>query len=415
MNYLKKSTVFLLHDLSSLSPKGLRSHLVVSGARPQSTSTGEKPRTGVLMLNMGGPRSSEEVESFLLNLFADRDIIKLPWQSRLGPWIAKRRTPSIIEKYNEIGGGSPIFDLTSQQGKLMCDRLDQISPQTAPHKPYVGFRYARPTTEEALDQLDQDGLEHVVAFSQYPQYSCTTSGSSMKAIFRHYEQEHPLRDMAGGGPTWSVIDRWPTHPLLVKTFAENIRRELATFPPEIRSEVVLLFSAHSVPQYVMNRGDPYPAEVGATVHLVMQELGWCNPYRLVWQSKVGPLPWLEPGTEQTIKVLVKRGQKNLMLIPIAFVNDHIETLHELDIEYAHDVGKEVGAERIARCAAPNMDPTFIECLADLVATNLKKGDKVSPQMLLQCPMCTDPSCRQAKDWWAETTRYHEQKGDAVAQ
>ena len=118
-------------------------------------------------------------------------------------------------------------------------------------------------------------------------------------------------------------------------------------------------------------GDPYPAEVGATVQLVMQELGWSNPYRLVWQSKVGPLPWLEPSTEETIKVMVKRGQKNLMLVPIAFVNDHIETLHELDIEYAQDVGKEVGAERIARCAAPNCDPTFIDCLADLVATHLK--------------------------------------------
>ena len=118
-------------------------------------------------------------------------------------------------------------------------------------------------------------------------------------------------------------------------------------------------------------GDPYPAEVGATVQLVMQELGWCNPYRLVWQSKVGPLPWLKPGTEETIKVMVKRGQKNLMLIPIAFVNDHIETLHELDIEYAQDLGKEVGAERIARCAAPNGDPTFLDCLADLVATHLK--------------------------------------------
>ena len=101
--------------------------------------------------------------------------------------------------------------------------------------------------------------------------------------------------------TWSVIDRWPTHPKLIKVFANNIRQQLATFDDKTRSEVVLLFSAHSVPQYVMNRGDPYPAEVGATVSLVMQELGWCNPYRLVWQSKVGPLPWLEPGTEQTIK------------------------------------------------------------------------------------------------------------------
>jgi len=371
-----------------------------------------KPKTGILMLNMGGPRNSEEVEQFLLNLFADRDIIKLPWQSKLGPWIAKRRTPSIIEKYNEIGGGSPIYDWTNKQGELMCARLDEVSPETAPHKHYVGFRYAKPLTEEALDELESDGVKHVVAFSQYPQYSCTTSGSSMKAIYQYYEQNYPIRVPGPRGPqgvSWSVIDRWPTHKLLVKTFADNIRKELETFPEHLRSKVVLLFSAHSVPQYVMNRGDPYPAEMGATVQLVMQELGWCNPFRLVWQSKVGPLPWLEPGTENTIKALVKKGQKNMMLIPIAFVNDHIETLHELDIEYAQDVAKEVGAERIARCASPNIDDTFIECLVDLVATHLKSGETVKPQMLMTCPMCTEQSCKQAKMWWAKATGYLEQQ------
>jgi len=382
----------------------------LSSTNPNDGNT--KPKTGILMLNMGGPKNSGEVQEFLTNLFADRDIIKLPVQSKLGPWIAKRRTPSIIEKYNEIGGGSPIYDWTKKQGDLMCQRLDELCPESAPHKAYVGFRYAKPLTEEALELLEEDGVEHVVAFSQYPQYSCTTSGSSMNAIYRYYQQNYPLKPPGPRGPdgvTWSVIDRWPTHPLLIKTFAQNIKKELDTFPEHVRSKVVLLFSAHSVPQYVMNRGDPYPAEVGATVQLVMQELGWCNPYRLVWQSKVGPLPWLEPGTESTIKALVKKGQKNLMLVPIAFVNDHIETLHELDIEYAQDIGKEVGAERIARCAAPNCDPTFIECLADIVATHLKSGETVRPQMLMTCPMCTEQTCKSAKMWWAKATGYLDQQ------
>merc|ERR1712038_1004910 len=209
--------------------------------------------------------------------------------------------------------------------------------------------------------------------SQYPQYSCTTSGSSMKANYKYYQENYPLSVPGPRGTenrTWSVIDRWPTHPLLIKTFAENIKKELATFPEEKRGKVVLLFSAHSVPQYVMDRGDPYPAEVGSTVQLVMQELGWSNPYRLVWQSKVGFLPWLEPGTEQTIETPIKRGQKNLLLVPIAFVNEHIETLHELDIEYAKDIGEKVGAERIARCPAPNDSPIFIEGLADMLHQHL---------------------------------------------
>jgi len=408
-----------------------RGVLEVAGARgaarslSSSSSGGEgsagegakrKPKTGVLMLNMGGPRNSGEVHEFLGNLFADRDIIKLPVQNKLGPWIAKRRTPNIIEKYNEIGGGSPIFGWTDKQGELLCRRLDELNPESAPHKHYVGFRYARPLTETALEEIEKDGVEHVVAMSQYPQYSCTTSGSSMKAIYKYYQENYPLSVPGPRGTenrTWSVIDRWPTHPLLIKTFAENIKKELATFPEEKRGKVVLLFSAHSVPQYVMDRGDPYPAEVGATVSLVMNELGWSNPYRLTWQSKVGPLPWLKPGTEEAIKAFVKRGQKNLMLVPIAFVNDHIETLHELDIEYAEELGAEVGAERIARCPAPNTDPIFIDCLADLVSNHLKQGQTVNPQMLMTCPMCTDPSCRTSKMWWAKATGFLDEKQKAV--
>merc|ERR1711972_503447 len=136
-------------------------------------------------------------------------------------------------------------------------------------------------------------------------------------------------------------------------------------PEEKRGKVVLLFSAHSVPQYVMDRGDSYPAEVGATVSLVMNELGWSNPYRLTWQSKVGPLPWLKPGTEEAIKAFVKRGQKNLMLVPIAFVNDHIETLHELDIEYIEELGEKLNVN-IKRAQTLNDRPIFLEALADIV-------------------------------------------------
>ena len=145
------------------------------------------------------------------------------------------------------------------------------------------------------------------------------------------------------------------------------------------------------------------------------------------------MPWLEPGTENTIKAMVKKGQKNLMLIPIAFVSDHIETLHELDIEYAQDLGKEVsqdiagveqeghfrfpqvGAERIARCAAPNCDPTFIECLADIVSNHLKSGETVKPQMLMTCPMCTEQTCKSAKMWWAKATGYLDQQQKKNAQ
>ncbi|XP_062057708.1 ferrochelatase, mitochondrial isoform X3 [Lepus europaeus] len=292
--------------------------------KPQVQPEKRKPKTGILMLNMGGPETLGEVHDFLLRLFLDRDLMTLPVQSKLGPFIAKRRTSKIQEQYRRIGGGSPIKMWTSKQGEGMVKLLDELSPHTAPHKYYIGFRYVHPLTEEAIEEMERDGLERAIAFTQYPQYSCSTTGSSLNAIYRYYTG-------AGKKPAmrWSTIDRWPTHPLLIQCFADHILKELDQFPPEKRSEVVILFSAHSLPMSVVNRGDPYPQEVGATVHGVMERLGYSNPYRLVWQSKVGPMPWLGPQTDETIRGLCERGRKNILLVPIAFTSDHIETLVEL--------------------------------------------------------------------------------------
>lgn len=162
--------------------------------------------------------------------------------SKLGPWIAQRRTEEVQKKYAEIGGGSPILKWTNLQGDLMCRQLDAVSPETAPHKPYVGFRYVNPLTEDTLQQIEQDRPERVVIFSQYPQYSCATSGSSFNSIYTHFRRHLVPKDIE-----WSIIDRWATHPLLVRTFAERIRTELDAFPADKRDEVILLFSAHSLP------------------------------------------------------------------------------------------------------------------------------------------------------------------------
>jgi protoporphyrin/coproporphyrin ferrochelatase len=172
----------------------------------------------------------------------------------------------------------------------MCQLLDTLSPETAPHKHYVTFRYAPPLTPDTLAQLKADGVQRAIAFTQYPQYSCTTTGSSINELFRHVKGTDLEKIQ------WSVIDRWGNHPLLVKAFAKLIKEELEQFPVDQRGKVVLLFSAHSIPYRVADRGDPYPLEVANTVGRVMEELGQSNPYRLVWQSKVGPLPWLGPQT-----------------------------------------------------------------------------------------------------------------------
>lgn len=324
------------------------------------------------MLNMGGPQKVDQVHDYLLRIMTDRDMIQLPiMQNKLGPWIAKRRTPEVQKKYEEIGGGSPIYKWTQKQGDLLCEQLDRESPETGPHKHYTAFRYVEPFTEDALRQMEQDGVKRAVIFSQYPQYSCATSGSSFNEIYKYYKNRGVPKDLK-----LSVIDRWATHPLLIKTFADLIRKTLNSLPSEKRNEAIILFSAHSLPLKAVNRGDSYPSEVGASVQLVMQELNHCNPYQLVWQSKVGPLPWLGPFTDDALKGYVKQGKKTFLLVPIAFVNEHIETLHEMDIEYCHDLANEIGVETIKRVPAPNDHAIFINGLADLVMTHLRNGKAV---------------------------------------
>lgn len=368
-------------------------------SRNLSSNHNGNVKTAILMLNMGGPQTTDQVPEYLLRIMTDRDMIQLPVQSKLGPYIARRRSEEVKKKYGEIGGGSPILKWTQLQGELMCQKLDNLSPSTAPHKHYVAFRYVNPLTEDTINQIERDNPERVVIFSQYPQYSCATTGSSLNEIYSCLSKREKNNSIK-----WSMIDRWPAHPLLAKTVADRITTELKQFPKEKQKDVIILFSAHSLPLKAVNRGDPYPSEVGATVQLVMQELGHCNPYSLVWQSRVGPLPWLAPYTDEAIKGYVKQGKKNFILVPIAFVNEHIETLHEMDIEYCKDLGEELGVECMRRSAAPNDHPLFISALADIVSTHLKSDQKVNPKFLTRCPHCVNPRCAKSKEWFEQYCR-----------
>lgn len=363
----------------------------------------------MVFMNMGGPSSTDEVGGFLSRLFADGDLIPLgPLQNYLGPLISTRRTPKIKKQYAEIGGGSPIRKWSELQAAEMCKILDKERPESAPHKPYVAFRYANPLTEEMYTRLLEDGFGkgrggRAVAFTQYPQYSCSTTGSSLNELWKWRQRlESPTRNSdigaaeAEGSILWSVIDRWPTHPGLVESFARNIEAKLQSYPAEVRDSVVLLYSAHSLPMSVVNRGDPYPAEVAATVWAVQQRLGHKNPYRLVWQSQVGPSAWLGAQTSDTVTNLVKKGQKDLILIPIAFTSDHIETLYEIDREVIHEADQ-LGADgRVRRAESLNGSPTFIRALADLAKSHLDSGEICSKQMGLRCPGCKSERCEQQK-------------------
>ena len=285
----------------------------------------------------------------------------------------------------------------------MCKILDRVSPETAPHKPYVAFRYADPLTEETYTRLLDDGFGRgkggrAVAFTQYPQYSCSTTGSSLNELWKwrtRLEGKSPEGLDAVGAIQWSVIDRWPVHPGLVEAFATNIEKQLATYPEEKRKDVVLLFSAHSLPMSVVNRGDTYPAEVAATVYAVMQRLGFSNSYRLCWQSQVGPSAWLGAQTSDTVQEYVKKGKTDLILVPIAFTSDHIETLFELDQEVMH----EAGSPGVKRAESLNGNPIFIQALADVALQHLKSGEICSTQLGLRCQGCVSERCLEQKKFF----------------
>ncbi|KAI9696442.1 MAG: ferrochelatase hem15 [Candelina mexicana] len=369
-------------------------------------ATSSKGPTAMVFMNMGGPSTTDDVGEFLSRLFADGDLIPLGrLQNYLGPLISKRRTPKIQKQYAAIGGGSPIRKWSEYQSSEMCKILDTISPETAPHKPYVAFRYADPLTEEMYTKLLDDGFGggkggRAVAFTQYPQYSCSTTGSSLNELWKwrtKLEGRKTTSDIdATGTIKWSVIDRWPVHPGLIEAFAQNIEAQLATYPEEKKKDVVLLFSAHSLPMSVVNRGDPYPAEVAATVYAVMQRLNFSNPYRLCWQSQVGPSAWLGAQTSDTVESYVKKGQTDLILIPIAFTSDHIETLYELDQE----VIGEANQSGVKRAESLNGSPIFINALADIARAHLESGQTCSRQMALRCPGCRNERCLQSKRFFA---------------
>lgn len=279
----------------------------------------------------------------------------------------------------------------------MVSLLDELHPETAPHKFYIAFRYTHPLTGQVAREMKNDGIKRAVAFTQYPQYSCSTTGSSLNELYR----KGKTGDM--GDIEWSVIDRWGTHPGFIEAVSQRVRSALNKFSPEDRSDAVILFSAHSLPMSVVNRGDPYVLEVSASVSAVMEHLGHSNPYRLVWQSQVGPAAWMGPQTSDALKGLARQGKKRVVLVPIAFTSDHIETLYELDLEYGREA-KELGLD-VIRAESLNDSPVFIRALADIVSQHLRdyRSGKIGPtstQMGMRCPGCMNTTCGAQKRWFA---------------
>ena len=312
------------------------------------------PDTAVLLLQMGGPDSLDAVRPFLLNLFTDREIIRIgpawlqPFISRM---IVRRRTPVVMAKYREIGGKSPIRELTEGQAAALQQELGIPCA--------VGMRYWHPFTGDALRQLQQRGVARIVALSLYPHYSRATTGSSFNDLDRRLAE-------LGGAFELIRISHFYDHPRYIEALVEQIRQGLAGFPDP--GQVELLFSAHSLPQAFIDQGDPYLDQIRSTVRLVMARLGDIR-YHLAFQSRAGPVKWLEPATDEKLRELAASGCNQLLVVPLSFVSDHIETLHEIDIEYAAEA-RALGIATFRRVPSLNSSPTFIRCLAELVEAAL---------------------------------------------
>ncbi len=315
--------------------------------------------TGVCLLYMGGPASLEEVEPFLRALFADRELIQLPggaWlQRRLGPFIAARRAPKVRRYYSDIGGGSPLGRITARQAELLQASL-------APHGDYhvaVAMRYAEPRADTAALALLEAGVRSCLAVPLYPQFSRATTGSS-------------LRDFAGAlavhAPRIELLELrdFHDHPAYLDALAARIAEGLAAAAAATAEAAppLVLFSAHSLPQRLVDEGDPYERQIRVTVEGLVARLG-LERWRLGFQSRSGPVRWLQPDTLQVLEEAIAAGERRLLVVPVSFVSDHIETLHEIDIRM-RERALALGATYFARSPSLNDDPRFIEALARLV-------------------------------------------------
>lgn len=346
---------------------------------------GEDAKIGVLLLNLGGPEKSEDVEGFLYNLFADPDIIRLPaplapLQTLIALLISKRRAPKSRAAYESIGGGSPILRYSKSQGNLVAKSLHERYNIKA--KTYIGMRYWYPFTEEALAEIQKDNIEALVIIPLYPQFSISTSGSSLRVL-----QEEFARNSHVWSPiAHTVVPQWYDRPGYINAMSSLILNELDSFSdaeladgktaaPSLPPRHVL-FSAHGVPQSYIEAGDPYQSQIGECVDAISEKVleRWGREevqIHLSYQSRVGPIEWLRPYTDDVLPELGGKGVKNLVVVPISFVSEHIETLEEIDMEY-RELAEENGIDHWRRCPALNTDAAFIDDMADMVVEALNE-------------------------------------------
>ncbi len=311
-------------------------------------------RVGIVLFQLGGPDTLEAIEPFLYNLFCDPDIIDFPFarigRKPLAKLISSTRARKVQHHYAMIGGGSPIRRHTEQQARALETELRN---QGIDAHCFVAMRYWHPFTAEAIEQLRAAQCDEVVLLPLYPQYSSTTTGSSLNEWRRLFPADIPVHCVGAFYRNTTYLD----------AVVERVNEALSRFPEPDRPQIV--FSAHSIPMSVVDKGDPYRRQIEETVELLTERGGWNNPHCLCYQSKVGASRWLQPSLHQTLRQLAAERVRQMCVVPVAFVSDHVETLGEINHE-AREEARRLGFTHFEMSDGLNDSPTFIKALGQVV-------------------------------------------------
>lgn len=317
----------------------------------------------VLLLNMGGPDSEEAVEPFLTNLFEDPAILPLPLPAFLrrpfARFIARRRAVKVRPRYRDLGGESPQNKFTALQAAALEKRLREDGDWRV----FFAMRYWHPRASEVFRKILAACPRRLVVISLYPHYSGAVGGSSIGEIEGLASRVRPVFPI-------SYVSDFHDHPLFIRAHVDRIGAALREFPEEGR-ETAILFSAHNLPEKLIRRGDPYLEQVQATVRELLPAIG-DRPWKLAFQSRSGPVKWLSPETLEALGQMASAGHRQVLLVPLSFVCDQIETLYEIDGFY-HDEARRLGLTEFRRTPAFNDAPDFIDLLKTLAAGEVGEG------------------------------------------
>jgi len=308
----------------------------------------------VVLFNLGGPDSLESVEPFLFNLFSDPDIFKIPFGQKIfAKLLSASRVKKVRERYRQIGGRSPIHEWTELQRAMLQEYLKGVIDGV---DVFTAMRYCKPMIKEVAEKIYKKDYENVVLLPLYPHYSVTTTGSSFNEWKRVYK---------GNDSKVIYVSDYFDHPKYIKAINERIDAAVKNFPENVRPNIQMLFSAHGTPESLVKKGDPYSLQISKTVAEVMKARNFSHDYHLCFQSKVGPMKWLSPSTDEMIIKLGEGHKKQLLIVPISFVSDQIETLFELNIEY-RAVAERSGIDNYVVMQGLNDSDMFISALKDII-------------------------------------------------